>query len=717
MIRLRPLVLALALFAAGPVLAADDEVTLNFVNADLESTIKAVGMITGRNFVLDPRVKGTVNIVSTLPVKKSQVYPILLSALRQQGFATVEAGGVVKVVPEADAKQNYSVTTKPGSKVAGDRIVTQVYPLKYESASQLVPILRPLITPNNAIAAYPAGNTLVITDYADNIQRLNRVIESIDQAPSLDVFPVTLKYASAVDVAQTLARLLPEVNVQGVTPPVAVPEGVRRSAVVPDVRSNALLIRAETAVHAQQIRRLVETLDQPGAAGGNIHVIYLRNAEAVKLAGTLKGILTGQDSGNNASSGGLSANTSSSMSSSLSGTTTGSTGSASMNTGGGGTSGGTPQAAATSVQMGGTTVMIQADPMTNSLIITAPDNIYNNLRSVVDKLDVRRAQVYIEAMIAEVNVSKTGDFGIQWVLGAGGNIVGVGMSALAPASAANNLANIANSIIAGTPSVPSGFNIGVLNANPLKGETPSLGVLATALQRSGNANILSTPNLITLDNEEARIMVGQNIPIITGTQSSTGSNPNPFTTVEREDIGITLKVKPQVSEGGSITLSVYQEVSNIDNDIQTDGAGIATSKRSIESRVLVDDGQVLVLGGLIEDRLSNGQSRVPGLGDIPGFGQLFRYESREWRKTNLMIFLRPYILRDGKASEALSNSRYQYLKSQQESFDIPNHLLLPDLPKVRLPDTLPSPAPFPVDPDAPKPHVPGENVPEGAPAK
>ncbi|GAA5785837.1 type II secretion system secretin GspD [Chitiniphilus shinanonensis] len=713
MIRLRPLVLALALFAAGPAPAADDEVTLNFVNADLESTIKAVGMITGRNFVLDPRVKGTVNIVSTQPVKKSQVYPILLSALRQQGFATVEAGGVVKVVPEADAKQNYSVTTKPGSKVAGDRIVTQVYPLKYESASQLVPILRPLITPNNAIAAYPAGNTLVITDYADNIQRLNRVIESIDQAPSLDVFPVTLKYASAVDVAQTLARLLPEVNVQGVNPPTPIPEGVRRSVVVADIRSNALLVRAETAVHAQQIRRLVETLDQPGAAGGNIHVIYLRNAEAVKLANTLKGILTGQDSGNASSGSGLSSTPTSSSGGGV--TTGGNTLNLSATGASTSTGGATAQSVATSVQLGGATVMIQADPMTNSLIITAPDNIYNNLRSVVDKLDVRRAQVYIEAMIAEVNVTKTGEFGIQWVLGGGSNIVGVGMSALAPATAANNLANIANSIIAGTPTVPSGFNIGVLNANPLKGETPTLGVLATALQRSGNANILSTPNLITLDNEEAKIMVGQNIPIITGTQSSTGSNPNPFTTVEREDIGITLKVKPQVSEGGSITLSVYQEVSNIDNTVQTDGAGIATSKRAIESRVLVDDGQILVLGGLIEDRLSNGQSRVPGLGDIPGLGQLFRYESRDWQKTNLMIFLRPYILRDGKASEALSNSRYQYLKTQQEGFQIPDHLLLPTLPKVHLPANLPAPGPFPVDPaPAATPGAPAASAPAAA---
>ncbi|WP_284699760.1 type II secretion system secretin GspD [Chitinolyticbacter albus] len=685
MTRLRPLVLALALFAAMPTPAADDEVTLNFVNADLESTIKAVGLISGKNFVLDPRVKGTVNIVSTHPVKKSEVFPILLSALRQQGFAVVESGGAIKVVPEADAKQNYSATTRPGSTVAGDRIITQVYPLKFESATQLVPILRPLITPNNAISAYPAGNTLVITDYADNIRRLNRIIDSIDVPPSSDVFPIRLQHASAVDVAQTVGRLMPEVNVTGVNAGAPAAEGVRRSAVVPDVRSNSLLVRSETAVHAQQIRRLVETLDQPGASGGNINVVYLKNAEAVKLAATLKGILTGQDSGV-ASSSGLSPNTSPSSTGSSSSTTT--TTSASS----------APTATGASVQIGGTTVLIQADPMTNSLIITAPDNIYNNLRSVIDKLDMRRAQVYVEAMIAEVNVGKVGEFGIQWILAGGSDIVGVGLSALAPASAANNLANIANAILAGSPSVPSGFNVGVLNANPLKGETPSLGVLASALQRTGNANILSTPNLITLDNEEAKIMVGQNIPIITGTQSSTGSNPNPFTTVDREDIGITLKVKPQVSEGGTITMNVYQEVSSIDESVNTSGSGIATKKRTIESKVLVDDGQVLVLGGLIEDKLANSQGKVPGLGDVPLFGSLFRYESRDWQKTNLMIFLRPYILRDGKASETLSNSRYQYLKSQQEGFVIPQHLFLPDLPQVNLPENLPSAGTFPAKP-------------------
>ncbi|GHD58336.1 type II secretion system protein GspD [Jeongeupia chitinilytica] len=685
--------LLLASLLAAHVHAADNKVTLNFVNADIESTVKAVGLITGKNFLIDPRVKGTINIVSAQPVDKDSVYPVLLSALRQQGFTAVESGKLVKVMPEADAKTNSGPTESRELRAAGDRIVTQVYPLKFESANQILPILRPLVSANNAISVYAPSNTLVITDYADNIRRLNRIIQSIDQPAQSDIFPVQLKYASAVDVSQMLSRLMPELNAQGAIPGTTPVDGARRSSVVPDVRSNTLLVRSENAVHAQQIRRLIETLDQPGAAGGNIHVVYLRNAEAVKLAATLKGVLTGQDSGGTQAA----SNSTAPMStgSSNGGLSLPPSSPASVSTG----------SSAASVQIGGVTVLLQADPMTNSLIITAPDNVYNNLRSVIDKLDVRRAQVYVEAMIAEVNASKVGEFGVQWLLGGGNdNVSGIGVSALGLLS--NSIGSLISGIVNKDPNkIPTGLTVGVVNGNPFKegGKTPTLGVLASALQNTGDANILSTPNLITLDNEEARIMVGQNIPIITGTQSSTGSNPNPFTTVERKDIGISLRVKPQVSEGGSITLSVYQEVSTIDNTVNTNGAGIATKKRALESKVLVDDGQVVVLGGLIQDQLDNAVNKVPGLGDVPGLGNLFKYQSRNWGKVNLMIFLRPVILRDGAASDTLSTDRYQYLRNEQAKFGFDSHPFLPDLPKVVLPE-LPAqpvkPADAPVTPKA-----------------
>ncbi|MEN9659089.1 MAG: type secretion system protein GspD [Pseudomonadota bacterium] len=661
---LRPFLLA-CLLASQLTIAADDKVTLNFVNADIESTIKAIGLISGKNFVIDPRVKGTLNIVSSQAVSKEMVFPILLSALRQQGFTAVESSGVVKVLPEADAKQHYSSTGNRGMKLSGDSMVTQVYPMKYESAVQMVPILRPLISPNNTIAAYPSSNTLVITDYADNIRRLNQIIERIDQPASSDIFSISLTYASAVDVAQNLARLMPEIMVQGVNQNMPMAEGVKRSIVVPDLRSNSLMVRSENLTHAQQIKKLAATMDNQGSSGGNIHVVYLKNAEAAKLANTLKGIMTGQDSGSSTAA------PASSMSASTAGTMPASAPAS-------------PTSAAANVQIGGVNVMIQADNMTNSLVITAPDNIYNNLRSVIDKLDVRRAQVYVEAMIAEVNVSKAGAFGVQWLLAGGNeNVSAVGAASL------NGLGSLLKGIVTKDPSViPGGLSLGILNGNPVNGRTPTLGVLASALQDSGDGNVLSTPNLMTLDNEEAKIMVGQNIPIITGSQASANANTNPFVSIERKDVGIKLRVRPQVSEGGSITLTVYQEVSSIDPSVITNGAGLATKTRSIDSKVLVDDGQIIVLGGLIEDRVSVKRSQVPLLGDIPYLGAFFRYEDRKSEKVNLMVFLRPVVLRDADATRALSSDRYQYLRAEQNHFERPASFVLPEMPAVALPEVI-----------------------------
>jgi general secretion pathway protein D len=674
---LRPFLLA-CLLASQLTIAADDKVTLNFVNADIESTIKAIGLISGKNFVIDPRVKGTLNIVSSQAVSKEMVFPILLSALRQQGFTAVESSGVVKVLPEADAKQHYSSTGNRGMKLSGDSMVTQVYPLRYESAVQMVPILRPLISPNNTISAYPAGNTLVITDYADNIRRLNQIIERIDQPASSDIFSVSLKYASAVDVAQNLARLMPEIMVQGVNQSMPAAEGVKRSIVVPDLRSNSLMVRSENILHAQQIKKLAATMDSQGSSGGNIHVVYLKNAEAAKLANTLKGIMTGQDSGSSAVA------PSSSMSASPGGAMPASAPAS-------------PTSAAANVQVGGVNVMIQADNMTNSLVITAPDNIYNNLRTVIDKLDVRRAQVYVEAMIAEVNVSKAGALGVQWLLAGGNeNVSGVGASSL------NGLGALLKGIATKDPSViPGGLSLGILNGNPVNGRMPTLGVLASALQDSGDGNVLSTPNLMTLDNEEAKIMVGQNIPIITGTQASSGANANPFVSIERKDVGIKLRVRPQVSEGGSITLTVYQEVSSIDKSVLTEGAGLATKTRSIDSKVLVDDGQIIVLGGLIEDRVTFTRNQVPLLGDIPYLGALFRYENRKSEKVNLMVFLRPVVLRDADATRNLSSDRYQYLRAEQSRFERPSSALLPEMPAVVLPEVIDARKVTPLTPSDP----------------
>ena len=664
--------IALLLAVCSPAATAvDDLVTLNFVNSDIESAIKAVGVITGKNFVIDPKVRGTINIVSNQAVARELVYPILLSALRQQGFTAVDNGSIVKVMPETDAKaQSVQVFNRQG-KSSGDRLVTQVYPLVYESATQLANTLRPLVSPNNLIAAYQGNNTLVITDYADNVARISRIIDNIDQPPNNEVFSIPIKHASALDIAQTIARLMPEVMVQGVASPMPTAEGVRRTVVVSDIRGNQLLIRSEAATHTRQIKSLVASLDTPAASGSNINVVYLRNAEAVRLANTLKGILSGQDSG--AAQSTSSANFSVAGNGSSFASTSANSSPLSTNS--------TPQSASVNVQVGGATVLIQADSMTNSLIITAPDHIYNNLRSVIDKLDVRRAQIYIEALIAEVNVSKTTELGVQWV-GGGGNDK---MSLINPSEP--NLATF----LSDKTKVPVGFNLGFFNGDPLKGAA-TLGLLATAIEKTGDGNILSTPNLLMLDNEEARITVGQNIPILTGTftTNSSGSS-NPFQTVERKDIGIKLKIKPQVSDAGTITMTVSQEVSSIDETVKTSGAGIATKIRIIDTKVLVDDGQIIVLGGLIEEKLTLGNNKVPLLGDIPLLGNLFKYETQGHEKVNLMVFLRPVILRDAKSSNTLSADRYEYLRGEQGKFEMPRNPLLDALPKVQLPPQPPPP--------------------------
>ncbi|WP_373974263.1 type II secretion system secretin GspD [Chitinibacter sp. SCUT-21] len=648
----------------------DEKVMLNFVNSDIETTVKAISLITGKNFILDPRVKGTINIVSTQPVSKELVYPILQSALRQAGFATVQSNGAIKIQPEADSKALSNKTLVRGENANGEQIITQIFNLNNEGANQMATMLRPLATPNSLISAYQSGtsNTIVITDYADNVRRLARIIDNIDQPKNSEIFTLKLEHASALDVAQNIARLMPEVSVQNGASAIPAPDGVRRSIVVPDPRGNRLMIRAINAAQTSQLRALVSQLDEAATNDSSINVIYLRNAEAAKLANTLKGLLTGQDDASPApqtNNNNSAANSSAFNNSSPQTTST-----------------------ATTVQVAGATVRVQADTVTNSLIITAPQNVYNNLRAVIDKLDVRRSQIYVEAMIAEVNLSKLSEFGFQWIVAGGNDKIGAGgVSNISTGS--NTLGNIATAIINKTPAaVPLGLTMGLFNGDPRDG-TASLGVIASALQSSGNGNVLSTPNLLMLDNEEAKITVGQNIPIITGTQSATGNNPNPFTTVERKDIGIKLRVRPQVSEGGVITLNVYQEVSSIDNSVNTNGTGLATKVRTIETKVLVDDGQIVVLGGLIEDRLANSGNQIPGLGDIPVVGELFKYQNRSYQKVNLMIFLRPVLIKDAVSNFSLSNDRYQYLRNQQGEYKVGEHWFLQDLPKVQLPEQLP----------------------------
>ena len=658
LMRLR-LVSCLASLVFATASYADDTVTLNFVNADIEAVVKAVGEITGKNFLIDPRVKGTINIISARPVAKDLVYPTLLSALRLQGFTAVESGSITKIVPEAEAKTHGGPTGKGVGSAQGDRLITQVYTLRYESAAQLVSVLRPLITLNNAITAYSGNNSLVITDYADNLKRIEKIIQSLDQAPAGEPIVIPIRYASALDIVQLVNRLMAD------TPTTAAGaiDSSQRVVIVPDGRSNSVLLRSDSPGRIERVRKLIEQLDIPSRAGHNIHVLYLKNAEATKVAQTLRAALTGESSPSPA----------------------GPTQIATNPTGNPLQSPAAAPPAAVAFSAGGVTV--QADAATNSLIITAPEALYHNLRSIIEKLDVRRAQVYVEALVVEVTAEKAAEFGIQWqaLEGIGrGNTQGIGGTNFGNRGTGTNIIDIATNLGSAAP----GLNIGVIRGQvfiPGLGTITNLGFLARALESDANANILSTPNLLTLDNEEARIVIGQNVPFVTGQYALTGSTttPSPFQTIERRDVGLTLRVKPQISEGGTVRLAIYQEVSSVQD--RTNSAGIITNKRSLESTVLVDDGQIIVLGGLIQDSLTDGADKVPILGDVPVLGNLFRYENRKRTKTNLMVFLRPYVIRSAQSSEKLTFDRYDYLLGEQNKVEPETRTYWPEDAGPRLP--------------------------------
>jgi general secretion pathway protein D len=667
-----------------------DVVTLNFINADIEGIVKVVSEITGRNFLVDPRVKGTVNIVSAKPIPRSQVFDVFLSALRLQGFAAVEDRGIIKIVPEADAKLHASPTIAPGetSPVGGDRIETRVFTLKYESAVQALPILRPLIAPSNTITAYQNGNSLVITDYASNLKRLADIIETLDQPNANEPVVIALKYASAVDVAATVNRLFAEASqAQG-----AAADPTQRFTVVADPRSNSLLARSGDASRLVRLRKFVDLLDSPTNAGGNIHVVYLKNAEAVKLAETLRAIYQGEGGGGAVQSGAASSAPSSRPLGATSASLSATPGGQSTQTGMSGL--GTAPSFGNQAQPSATAPgIIQADASTNSIIITAPDAVYNNLRAALDKLDVRRAQVYVEALIAEITADKAAEFGIQWQA-----LSGLGKTTAQPfggtnfGTAGQNIVGISQN--PGT--IGPGLNIGVVKGTvniPGIGQIVNLGVLVRALEQDTNTNILSTPTLLTLDNEEAVILIGQNVPFITGQYALSGgaTTPTPFQTVERHDVGLTLRVKPQISEGGTVRLQIYQEVSSIQD--ATNPAGVITNKRAVESTILVDDGRIVVISGLIQSTVIDGVGKVPVLGDLPLLGGLFRYKTRSLAKTNLMIFLRPTLVRDSQRAESYTGERYDYILGEQQKAKPAHDPVLPDVESPALP---PRPEPPPV---------------------
>ncbi|HRD67544.1 MAG TPA: type II secretion system secretin GspD [Candidatus Competibacter sp.] len=627
-------------------------VTLNLKDADINALVESMSVLTGKNFIVDPRVKGRVTIISSKPMDEKELYEVFLAVLGVHGFAAVPGDNVIKIVPAAGAKQESIPTIDRQRGVDPDQIVTRIIQVQNVSAAQIVPILRPLIPPQGHLAAYTPTNVLIISDSAANVERIASIIARVDLASNEEVEIVPLRHASATEIVRVLSAL--EQSKARNDPAAAVGTPAR---MVADERSNSILLSGDKASRLR-LRTLISHLDTPVDSGGNTQVVYLRYAKAKELVTVLQGVsknLSSEASRNAPMPGQGQAPP-------------------------GGSSG----------SSGVSLVDIQADEATNSLVITAPPELIRSLRTVIAQLDVRRAQVLVEAVIAEISAEKTAELGVQWGV-AGNNAIGF-TNFDAGASSLVNVLGLAKQVEIGlsndkldlsNASVPQGLQLGVGGGN--------FGALISALAKDADTNVLSTPTIVTLDNEEAEIIVGQNVPFVTGTYttsttstSTDGSSSGlqsggPFQTIQRQDVGITLKVKPQINEGNAVKLEIAQEVSNVVTSANAATQGPTTNKRAIKTKVLVEDGQILVLGGLIDDQLNESAQKVPLLGDVPLLGNLFRYRNTSKIKRNLMVFLHPVILREPVQGTLYTSGKYSYIREQQLAAREKGVYLLPDV--------------------------------------
>ncbi|WP_046155576.1 type II secretion system secretin GspD [Chromobacterium vaccinii] len=665
--RISKLVAALALVYSCNLLAApqNDTVMLNFVNADIETVVKAIGEISGKNFIIDPRVKGTVNIVSSRPVPRALSYQVLLSSLRLQGFSAVEGNGVIKIVPEADAKL-HAKASKNIPRGDGDRLITKVFALKNSNANQLVPVIRPLVSPNNTVAAYPQSNALIVTDYADNIQRIESIIESVESAAAGDTVVIPVLFGSAVELANSLNKLMQEGGADG-----------GKTTILADARANVLMVRADTPGKIGKVKSLLKVLDQPSQAGSNVRVVYLKNAQASEVAKTLRLLLASEGSPVQARSTINTATTTGGGASLMSSATSAGTGNGAsaqnpVSSPDAGAGAAASAASSSSAPSGaGIGTMIQADSNSNALILNVPDPMYQNLRNVIDLLDKRRAQVYVEALVMEVTASRATKIGVQWAANVHGNGL-IGNSLPGPASP--SLLPSGSGAASGTPSTPlsslvssltgGGLTAAIVNTITVGGvQIPTLGLLAQALEQEAQGNLVASPQLVTMDNEEAKIVIGQEIGVLSASYpaGSSGTSNAPYNTYDRKTVGFGLKITPQISEGGTIRMKISQAADSIDATTLNAAAGPTFNRRTLDTVVTVGDGGLVALGGLTQETTTNAEDKVPLLGDIPVIGNLFKYQGKERKKSNLMIFIRPTIIRDEIGNRAVAGERYGYV--------------------------------------------------------
>jgi general secretion pathway protein D len=626
-------------------------ITPNYKDADLGQIIQAVGEVTGKNFIIDPRVNAKVTMVSSTPMSAAAFYEAFLAVLQVYGYVAVPAGKVIKIVPNTDLRQLPANDLPSDVSSTSDEIVTQIVTLKNVSAAQLVPMLRPLIPTYGHLAAYPGGNMLIISDRASNVNRVVRIIQRMDESGDEPIEVIPLHNAGSADVVRIVNSLNTGAGAEA---------GGAIVKIVADERTNSILLTGEKSARLR-LKALILNMDTPMASGGDIQVRYLRYADAEKIADKLKGQATASAK----AQGGPPVATPA---------------------GGGGGGGSNVDASVT----------IWADVATNALIITAPPKIMKSLMGVIDKLDIRRAQVQVEAIIVEVDVNKSSNLGVQWLLfGQGNSTVPAGIINLP--GTGTSIVDLASAVLGVTQGTTTTSTVpGVTGTSTISSSTVGTGAtvaigrvvnngvsfaaLIQALRSDGSSNIISTPSLITMNNEEAEVKVTQEIPLITGSFSNTtqsvGGTSSPFQTIQREEVGTILKVTPHINEGNSVQLKIEQEDSSPGAKL-TDSADISTNKRSIKTTVLIEDGGIIVLGGLMSDTVTESEDRVPGLGAIPIIGNLFKSRSGSRQKKNLVVFIRPRIMRDADATESTSEAKYNEVRRSQQNITNGHITLLP----------------------------------------
>lgn len=609
---------------------ASDQITLNFQDVDIRALINTVSEVTGKNFIVDPRVKGQVTLVSGGPLDADQIYNVFLSVLAVHNFAAVPAGEVTKIIPNNIVKQEPTPTEYTEPTTGGDAQITQVYKLKHASVQELVPILRPLLPPTSHFAAHASSNTLVFTDSRGNVQRILDIIKRVDVPDRRsNVRVVYLDHARATELVSVISQLANNFNQpQGGE----APAGGSRVSVQADAATNALVINAPDTEY-RLLQAVVDQLDIERPSQKDIHVIYLKYAKATDLVDILNQV--GQELTED------------------------------------------KEGAAGNDRK----VNVQADEASNALVIHARPKDFQSIEAVVQQLDVKRKQVFVEAIIAEVSFNKASDLGIEW-------------------QANSNKYTLGGEEVTGGTSfsdISGGLTLGFINnfiVNSAGAVVPDLQVILRALRSDSHTNILSTPNLLTLDNEEAEIVVGQEVPFVTGqftsdaadNNNTDGQAVNPFQTIERKDVGLTLKVTPQINAGDTITMEVEQEISNVSETTVQGASDLITDERRINATVQMDSGQIVVIGGLIRDDVLDSVEWVPILGRLPIIGELFKRKQKSAVKTNLMVFLRPRIIEDGHVLADSTRKKYEYMRNLSEGSQPGTLNMIPRRKPPKLPD-------------------------------